>query len=564
LKACNVAQCITDDVALAADIEKLLVGLSDDQCEKALFKYEEYRNAIPEPLSPDGILRAVQAARRGLEPESRTGTGDPALLSDVPVSGQLDGVPRASSGNSSRMIQRNGATLRIEATPLGGARATVLISRLEPPMRLLLDQGSITSAKVRERLVEKLPVDVRLEAAALLEDLGADVTRLNGSSRLTEPLQGSAVEFDDVELWPDPVDGADLLEEIVRAIRRYVVISEQGAIAVALWVIHTHALDVADISAILCISSPLKRCGKTTLQCSIRHLVARPLPASNISGAALFRTIEMHKPTMLLDEADSYLTDNEEMRNLLNAGVRRDDAYVYRVVGDNHEPRRFSVFGAKTVSLIGKLPGTLEDRSIVLRLERKKKTEKVDRLRARAAKQTFASLQQKVARWASDHLDDLQDLAPAIPESLNDRAADFWEPLLAIADLLGGSWPERARHAAIALSGDDSIPDDSASLLLLSDLRDTFTGLGEDRIASKSLAEALANLAERPWGTWGHGKPITPNQISRLLKPFGISPKTLRLVGDDRAKGYALEDCQDAFERYLPVSPEAEEGSEPL
>ncbi len=566
MDANTVAMMLTDDSATAAAIVERIETHPEFDPEAVLrgteARLEGYRMSRLR-AEPGTVLFAVDATLDELSGASGNGSGCFEAPS-IPEARPGARVPGQMRTDSSRTALREGALLRIEATPLGGGLATILISRRDPPTRLLLDRGSLTSLKARQRIVSQLQEDVQTEAALALEELGAEMVSRSGSGRTNSDLQGSAVEFEEIDPWPDPVEGADLLEDLVGAIRSYVVIPEAGAIATVLWIIHTHTLDAADISPILCISSPVKRCGKTTLQCVLRHLVRRPLSASNISGAALFRTIEKHQPTMLLDEADSYLTEREEMRNLLNAGVRRDDAHVYRVVGDAHEPRRFSVFGAKTVSLIGKLPETIQDRSIILPLERKKRTETVRRLRAREAKTIFGPLREMIARWSTDHVDLLAGLEPNIPDVLNDRAADFWEPLLAIADRVGGTWPERARRAAAILSGDDSVPDDSPNIQLLADLRDILREQEGGRIASRTLAESLANLEERPWASWHHGKPVTPNQVSRILRRFGIGPKTLRLPGDDRAKGYALEDCQDAFGRYLPPLPEpGEEGAAP-
>lgn len=550
----TMARCLADDAETVEVIVKHL-ELHPGVGVEAVLQGAEARL--------DGIRRAGRQPDSGLVLWAVDATLDDLsrFHQDGPVGAKIAGAPPAAisrgpipgAGESTlRGFQCVGTALRLGAKPLGGGRATILISRRDPPERLYFDTASLGSAKVRRRILEALPDDVQTEATRGLEDLAVQVLNANGSASSQRDLQGTAVEFEEVEPWPDSLDGADLVEEVVRSIRRHVVISEYGAVAAALWILHTHALAAADVSPILGISSPAKRCGKTTLQSVLRHLVRRPLPASNISGAALFRTIEKHQPTVLLDEADSYLTENEEMRNLLNAGVRRDDAYVYRVVGDDHEPRCFSVFAPKTVSLIGRLPETLEDRAIIVRLERKKKTETVERLRGRSARETFEPLRRKAATWTADHLEELRELEPAIPESLNDRAADFWEPLLAIADAVGGVWPDGARRAATVLSGEEDLHDNTPAIHLLSDLRDVLIASERGRISSKALAEALASLEERPWGSWHHGKPITPNQVSRFLKRFGITPRTLRLPENERAKGYDLGSCQDVFDRYLP------------
>lgn len=554
MTARTAALRLTDDPVAIEEIVARIEAYADIDPEVVLSGVDARLEGIGlvghEPSSRN-VVRAVEKTLDALWGVGQNGSPR-TEISTARTSETTDRQP-SSLDAATRRIRRQGKTVALETTPLGGGRAIVLISRLDPPDRLLLDTALLGSAKERSRILEKLPEEVRAEAAPLLEDLALELLKANGLAHSKRDLQGSAVELKEVESWPDPVDGAELLDQVAKSIRRYVLMREEAAIAAALWTVHTHAFDAATVSPILAISSPVKRCGKTTLQGVLRRLVRRPLPASQITGPALFRMIAKYEPTMLLDEADSYLTQNEGMRNLLNAGVKRGDSHVYRVVGDDHEPRGFSVFAPKTIALIGKLPGTLEDRSIILRLERKRKAEKVERLRGRDAEEIFEPLRRKAARWATDNLEELRYLKPALPESLNDRAGDFWEPLLAIADLAGGSWPDRARRAAVALSGDEDPSDDSPSILLLSDLREFLATLEERRISSKDLAERLANLEERPWSTWSEGCPITQNQVARLLRRFdGVTSRTLRFSGGERAKGYAIESCQDAFDRYLP------------
>src|SRR5262249_18475058 len=151
-----------------------------------------------------------------------------------------------------------------------------------------------------------------------------------------------------------------------------------------------------------------------------------------------------------------------EMRGILNSGHSQRLAYVMRCDGESHEPRRFSTWAAMAFGLIGKLTPTLQDRSIEIPHKRRLKSEKVDRLRERHLAAIGASLRPKLARWAADNLAKLTT-DPQLPEQLNDRAQDNWEPLLQIADLVGGDWPKLARQAAVALSHDE---EDESSLLI--------------------------------------------------------------------------------------------------
>src|SRR4029450_13608482 len=207
---------------------------------------------------------------------------------------------------------------------------------------------------------------------------------------------------------------------------------------------------------------------------------------------------------MLIDEADTFLPGNEELRGLLNAGYRRPTAYVVRnvPVGDSWEPRKFGVFGPVAIAMIGKLPSTLADRSIHLRLRRKAKREQVERLRLDRIGDSPGGGKRRCVRWAQDHLAQLKAADPAVPETLNDRAADNWRPLCAIAEVAGGEWPERVKQAIAALAGTDT-DDDAIGVMLLEDIRKIFEDQSGENIFSETLVETLHTIEERPWSEWG-------------------------------------------------------------
>ena len=303
--------------------------------------------------------------------------------------------------------------------------------------------------------------------------------------------------LEDPEPWPDPICGDSLIDGLTSTIRRYVSLSEESALAAALWVIHTHAFAHAQFSPRLTLSSPEKRCGKTTLLSVLERMVAKPLPVANVTAAALFRTVEKVQPTLLIDEADTFIRNGDELRGILNSGHSRTNAFVLRTVGDDHEPRRFSTWAPVAIALIGKLPDTLEDRSIVIPMRRRLPGEAGERLRMdRVADLTL--LQRQCARWVEDNADDLSDRDPDTPEALHDRAADNWRALLAIADQAGDQWPGLARAAAVSLS--EGIKEDqSARVQLLADVKTILEAGGIERIASAHLCARLAIMEDRPW-----------------------------------------------------------------
>jgi hypothetical protein len=367
--------------------------------------------------------------------------------------------------------------------------------------------------------------------------------------------QGRRLSLRDVEPWPDPVDGGALLDEIAGTVRRYVVLDKAAADAAALWVVHTYALDAAYVSPRLAITSPEKRCGKTTLLTVLRALVTRALATANMTTATIFRVIEAARPTLLIDEADSFLGDADEMRGVINAGHCRATAIVLRTVEtrDGYEVREFALWGAVALAAIGRLPGTIEDRAIKVAMRRRRPDEAVERLRLDRL-DGLTPLARRAARWTTDQLDTLRAADPDIPAELHDRAADNWRPLLAVADAGGGGWPERARRAAASLAREGADDAETARTMLLADVKAAFDAKASDRLASEEIIAHLTELEDRPWPEFRGGKAITKAQLAKLLKPLRISSGTIRLENGKTPKGYHRSAFEDAFARYL--SPE--------
>jgi putative DNA primase/helicase len=372
--------------------------------------------------------------------------------------------------------------------------------------------------------------------------------------------QGRPLSLSEPEPWTEPVDGAGLLNDLKLAARRHVVMADHEADIVALWVLHAHAFQAFPCTPRLAITSATPECGKTTLIDLIKMLVPRPLSAENVTAAAVFRTIELARPTLLIDEADSFLPGNEGLRGILNSG-HHVGGNVVRLVGDANEPREFSTYAPVAIALIGELPGTLTSRSIPITLKRRRADETIVGFRADRASD-LAVLARKCARWAADHVVQLATADPTMPDGLFNRRADNWRPLLAIADLAGGEWSNRSRAAAIAVAFETGAdPKDSVRVQALADIRAIITDKDNEHvfltpndgpaIFSNELAAALNAMEGRPWADFGHGKPLTPNALARLLNKFHISPRDLR-DGQKVKKGYLARDFDDAFSRYLP------------
>jgi len=220
-----------------------------------------------------------------------------------------------------------------------------------------------------------------------------------------------------------------------------------------LWIAHTHAFAAASATPRLAIQSAEKRSGKTRLLEVLDLLVHEPVSTANITAAAMFRLLQDETPTLLIDEVDSVFTragkGNETLRGVLNAGYRRGGVIIRTVAGG---AERFPVFAPVALAGIGELPDTVQDRSIVIRL-RRREDQPVERLHHREVEADCFALRGSLDAWSEAHLGSLASRHPAFPTELGDRAADIWEPLFAIADEAGGSWPTRARSAAVTLNG---------------------------------------------------------------------------------------------------------------
>jgi hypothetical protein len=365
----------------------------------------------------------------------------------------------------------------------------------------------------------------------------------------------------------DGVETAQMLNDTIVFLRRFIAFpADAQPTAIALWIAHTHAIEAAaHWTPYLNIESAEKRSGKSRLLEVIGSLVRDPIQAVNMSEAVLFRMLGS-KPTLLVDEIDALFASGTErteaLRGILNAG-NRVGADVYRAVGPNHVPTPFPVFSPKALAGInnGRLPETVRDRSITLRLKRRAVGESVERLLWPKVQADADALRERIAAWGAQHPGRLTGAEPDLPGALDDRAADGWWPLLAIADLAGHDWPANARKAAVDLHADGAADDESRSVRLVTDLRVVF---GKAlAVSTADLLGKLNGLDESPWGGWHEGKGMRARDLARILKPFGVAPKKVN-VGGVSLQGYHRDDLEDAWTRYLPPPPgESPERPEP-
>jgi putative DNA primase/helicase len=347
------------------------------------------------------------------------------------------------------------------------------------------------------------------------------------------------------------VEGADLLDSIVAALNTYMALPKGAAEAIALWVLFTHTFECWEVSVRLAFVSKQPGCGKTTAITILSHLVPKPLPTVNMSAAVLYRIIEEAQPTILIDEADTFLEGDDGLRGILNSGHTRNYASVWRCNVDTMKPEGFSTWAAVAIAKIGSLPPTLTSRSIVITMQRKLSTDPVARF-TRLAEPRLKELGRKAARWAADNSATLVNADPDMPSSIGNREADNWRPLVAIADRVGGHWPDIARNLALLFAGD--VGNVSHGELLLADIRDVFEDLHVDRMTSADLCGELAKIESGPWNNYQDGMAISQTSLAKLLADFGIGPRSIR-IGDKTPKGYNRQQFADAFARYLPPLP---------
>jgi hypothetical protein len=359
-------------------------------------------------------------------------------------------------------------------------------------------------------------------------------------------------------LPPSHPEGAGLLAELHAALCRYVVLpSPEAADAVTLWIAASHAQPAWEHAPRLAVVSPLKRCGKSRLLDIVAETCWAPLITVNATIAAVVRSIGGDPPTLLVDEADTLwgskkqADNNEDLRGLLNAGHQRNRPMLRWDV-TSRSLEQLSTFAMAMLAAIGELPDTIMDRAVVIRMRRRAPGERVAPYRTRRDAPPLNQLRDRLAGWAREHLGELQHAQPEMP--LEDRAADTWEPLVAIADLAGGDWPGRARAAAAVMTAAEAQQeeDTSASVRLLGDLREVFDQADAEALYSATILDALHKLDEAPWADW-YGHLLRPRELATLLRPYDLRPKSVREGGTGRPlKGYARADLHDAWRRYLP------------
>jgi Protein of unknown function (DUF3631) len=352
---------------------------------------------------------------------------------------------------------------------------------------------------------------------------------------------------------PEPVNGADLLDDVETFLARFVAYpSDAARVAHVLWIAHTHLMDEWESTPRIAFLSPEPGSGKSRCLEVTEPLVPRPVHAVNTTPAYLFRKVSDPDgpPTILYDEIDTLFgpkaKDNEEVRGMLNAGHRKG-AVAGRCVnkGKIIETEELPAYCAVALAGLNDLPDTLMTRSVVIRMRRRAPSERIEPWRLRINRPEAERLHDALAAWTSEG--GFKVSWPEMPVGIEDRNADVWEALLAVADLAGSDWPNRARVAAVALVADAMGGAPSLGVMLLADLRGIFNG--HDKMPTEEVLKALHALEESPWGDL-RGKAVDSRWLARQLRKYDVEPKVIR-VGDATPRGYDAADLADPWSRYL-------------
>lgn len=383
------------------------------------------------------------------------------------------------------------------------------------------------------------------------EEMGEDVTAVTAVTEFPEKARGYA----------------DLLDDVQTFLSRFIAYpSPEAAVAHALWVAHAHAVMAFENTPRLAFLSPEPGSGKSRCMELTEALTPRPVLSVNASVAYIFRKISDPEglPTLLMDEIDAVFSNkkadgNEDLRGLLNSGYRKGaTAGRAAMRGKEVVTEEWPSYCAVALAGLNQLPDTLMTRSIIINMKRRRQGQKVEPYRRRVNHSEAVDLHDRLVLFAAEQYDALSDAWPDLPEGIEDRDADIWEPILAIADAAGGHWPTLARDAAVVMVAQAKEKPATLGIRLLADIRAV---MGErDRITTIDLLEALHAMETAPWANI-KGEAIDSRFLAKALSKYEIPTNNTIRINGRTAKGYTTAHFADAWERYLPAPVPPEVGN---
>ncbi len=388
-------------------------------------------------------------------------------------------------------------------------------------------------------------------------------------------------DVDALPIVDDAKIGARLLRDVEVFVRRFCALPDEvDYVAVALWAAHTHMCEHFHVSPRLALLSPEPGSGKTRVLEVLNLVVRSPMFAFGASVAAIFRSMAAGPISLLIDECDTVFGSarkndaHEDLRALINVGYKRG-AKVPRCVGPNHHVKQFDVFDPVALAGLGHLPDTVLSRSLIIRMRRRAPKEIVEPFRERVHAQEGHVIRERLTGWSERVGAETGSAYPQLPEGVTDRTGELWEPLLAIADQAGGSWPTRAREACIVFANRNAQAM-TLGVRLLGDIRTVFCD--EEVLSTADLLKRLTGeapygvdaekeslvLADAPWSNL-KGNPLDARRLARMLAPYDIKSDRIRPGDGKQARGYRKHAFADAFSRYLsdPPSEDTSQASQP-
>jgi hypothetical protein len=440
-------------------------------------------------------------------------------------------------------------------TPHAGGPALLFGGRVNLPRALVYAVAQERSENGVDDRTVRMVVEMLLGRAVAAAEPDPYPSAMNGSE--AGPREDTYEEV--------PVEtGAELLDEVAAFVLRYCYFPDDSlADAIALWVAHTHVYRAFTTTPRLLVKAPTIACGKTRVLEVIESLVAAGELSIGVSGPYLFRTIEARPVTLLLDEYESLWRDDSDrgldLRAIIDAGYRKG-ATVGRVVieGNTQTPRRFGVYCPVALAGVGWVPESVASRALHVAMVRRGPGDSVEPFDRDDAWASAAPLARRLAAWAQRCQGEL-DRHPVLPEGVVDRPAELWRPLLSIAALAGGHWPDTGAAVAVRLVVAAADREEDLSTLLLAHIAAVFdrtdqdgqghaAGVAVDRLFSGELVERLCGPEEWPWSSLRKG-PLTVRGLAGRLRPFDIAPKDVR-IGEVVKKGYTRAQFEETWARF--------------
>ena len=364
--------------------------------------------------------------------------------------------------------------------------------------------------------------------------------------------------------WEKPVKALEVIEEVRSTILRFVWVRRSHALVAALWIVLTYLHDAVDILPLFLISSPEEDCGKSTLLKTILFLSNRPIPAANVSAAAIYRTIKDDCPTFVLDEAETYLATNEELRGVIDSGHEREFAYVIRTMQEGEGTIRFPTWCPKVLAMISLPKRTILSRSVHVRLVRKGAEVKLEKLKKKH-REELENLRSKISRLANDIREKVRGFES---DFLINRANDNWQPLRAIAHVAGQDLEREVEKAAMHMTSKDAQDSKSEGRYLLESLAEIVKTKREEQgvqppenlfLRSLDLVNMLNSDLAAPWKD--NNKELSAHRLGKILSGYEVKADQKRVeksdqkrAGDSKtaSRGYWANDIEKAVEKWIP------------